>query len=184
LLTLDDEDPTRDDAQLDRPAFRRLVLLVEGLENWSRWAGPSADRSVLRSAGRQIAARFDRRYLGVRLLVAAVALDKTAPIDDLTDIADLLAGPPVATTGVATVAQALRKQFGWQHPTDPSPVFEAAQRLAARGDLVGGMLAVALAGHGKTLGWPARWRELVRSLRRHDEADVRLAALDLSLAPQ
>jgi hypothetical protein len=43
---------------------------------------------------------------------------------------------------------------------------------------VAGLLAVALvAAVGGQAGWPAPWREHLRALRRHPDAEVRYAAL-------
>ena len=56
--------------------------------------------------------------------------------------------------------------------------------LAARGDLTGGLLAIGIAEYGELLGWPTRWRDLVRDLRHHPIGEVRLAALDLCFEPR
>jgi len=49
--------------------------------------------------------------------------------------------------------------------------------------LAAGLLALGLAAYGEELGWPAPWRELVLRLRRQENPDVRLAALNLSISP-
>lgn len=192
LLRLDAEDPTRNDPELDRPAYRRLVGLVESLVAWSRRAGSKADRGGLATAGRRIAVNPDHRHLGARLLVHTIRLDDlddtAALIDAVTEICDLLAEGSTAVTGVTAVSSELSQLVECLRPTDPGPVFDAAQQLAARADPAAspaaGQLALGLAAYGAQLGWPARWRDLVRQLRRHPAADVRLAALSLSVAPK
>jgi hypothetical protein len=72
---------------------------------------------------------------------------------------------------------------GRQRP-DPDLAFTTAASLAQRGDLAGGLLALGLAEYGALLGWPTRWRDLVRDLRNHSVGEVRLAALDLSIEPR
>jgi hypothetical protein len=185
LLRLDAEDPTRDDPELDRPAYHRLVSLVDSLVAWSRWAGPQADRRSLVAAGRHIAAHADRRHLGARLLVHSIRLDDTATlVEVVTEIRDVLASDRVPVAGVAEVSAELSQHVQRLRPTNPAPVFDAAQHLAARDDLAAGLVALGLAEYGAQLGWPPPWRDLVRQLRRHEVADVRLAALNLSLAPK
>jgi hypothetical protein len=182
LLLLDVQDPTRDDPELDRPAYRRLVSLVDGLLSWSRLASPRADRGHLVPAGRQIAAQADREHFGARLLVPAIQLDRaTALTDGVTEICDLLAAASAA--GIAEVSNQLSGEVERRRPDDPTPLFDAARHLAGRADLAAGLIALGLVSYAAHLGWPQPWRDLVRQLRRHPVADVRLAALTLSIAP-
>ncbi|OEV07761.1 hypothetical protein AN219_31795, partial [Streptomyces nanshensis] len=59
-----------------------------------------------------------------------------------------------------------------------------AQDLAADGGTAAGLLAVTLiAAVNPASGWPEPWRELLRSVRRHEASDVRAAALELATDP-
>jgi hypothetical protein len=184
LLRLDAEDPTRDDAELDRPAYHRLLDLVDGLVTWSRQAGPTVDRTSLAAAGRRIGAYSDRRHLGARLLVHTIRLDDPATLAEaVAEICHLLAAEPVAVTGIVEVGAELSHLVALLRPANPDPVLTAAQHLATRPDVAAGLMALALARYGARLGWPARWRDLVHRLRGHEAVDVRLAALNLPVAP-
>jgi hypothetical protein len=175
LLALDDADPTSDDPSLDRPAHRRLTSLVEALLDWACRVRPSASRAALARAGRRLVGDPARRYLGARLLVHAVA------DDGLPEVCDLLLAEPVAVLGVQEVSDELARRIEDQPDADPAPVLAAAVRLSARGDVPGGLFALALAHRGEELGWPQEWRALVHGLRQHPSADVRFAALRLDL---
>ncbi|HEY1180361.1 MAG TPA: hypothetical protein VGF17_29755, partial [Phytomonospora sp.] len=66
----------------------------------------------------------------------------------------------------------------------PHALWSAAEALAGRGDLAGGLFALALTegGAGLGAGWPSAdpsWRDLLSLLRRHPEPEVRAAALEV-----
>jgi hypothetical protein len=55
-------------------------------------------------------------------------------------------------------------------------------RLAARGDLAGGLFAVALVRHGAGFGWKTPWRQLLIGLRQHLDADARAEAYAIDMS--
>ncbi|MFI0372512.1 hypothetical protein ACH35V_32000 [Actinomadura sp. 1N219] len=68
---------------------------------------------------------------------------------------------------------------------DPAQVLPHAVRLAARGDLPGGLLACALIGrHGPRAGWSEDWRTLLRTLRAHPDPDTAFTARTIHTAPE
>jgi hypothetical protein len=183
LLDIDMNDPSREDPELDRPAYRRLESLVESLVSWTERSGAGAARPALASAALQIAAEPDRRYLGARLLVQAATLhDPATLVGELDEICGLLA-PPVAASAVAEVADELTQRVQRQRPSEPAHLQVVAVHLADRADVASGMLALAIAEYGEDLGWPDGWRQLVHRLRRHESPDVRFAALQLETVP-
>jgi hypothetical protein len=106
-------------------------------------------------------------------LAAVLPWPGPALTDDLTALADLLAGLPATA---ATIAAGI--PFGTFTGLDPHSLDDAAAALARRPDTAAGLLAVALvAAVGAQSGWPAQWREHLRALRRHPDAEVRHAAL-------
>jgi hypothetical protein len=173
LVRLDSADPTADNAELDRPAYRRLTSLVDSLIVSAAWTDPAVDRRALVEAGVRLGRVEDRVHLGARLLVCAL------PLERFGEICDLLAGQ----AGAARVAGDVAKRVRGERP-DPDLAAATAENLAARGDLAGGLLATGIAGYGASLGWPTRWRDLVQGLRRHPIGEVRLAALDLCVEPR
>ena len=75
-----------------------------------------------------------------------------------------------------------RRGRGRRSPGSSSPdaqsLDHAATVLSGRTDPAAGLLAVAIvAAVGGQAGWPAPWREHLRALRRHPDAEVRHAAL-------
>ncbi|MBC2876537.1 MULTISPECIES: hypothetical protein [Streptomyces] len=94
----------------------------------------------------------------------------------LSALADALRGRP----GLACrTAEYLERQVAGATPPDPAAVLAAARHTAAADGVPGGLLAVALvAAQGRRLGWPEEWRVLLRELRRHEDGDVRAAALE------
>ena len=65
---------------------------------------------------------------------------------------------------------------------DPAALADTVAHLAGRGDLAGGLFAVALVAHGSEFGWKTPWRDLLTALRRHPDADVREAAYTLGMS--
>jgi hypothetical protein len=190
--TADDDDPGR-----DRPARQRLQLAVTRATEWSREADPGLDRAALAGAGRQLAVQPDMTPPGAQLLLAAVQLDR-GDADQLTarltEICDLVDDQPVTAGRIAAeLAERVRRPAGdgqrggpgttgdgWR--AEPGTIRAAAARLADDGRLSAGLLAVALAGRGAGLGWPAPWRAQIRQLRAHRVPDVRTAALAVVMA--
>jgi hypothetical protein len=65
---------------------------------------------------------------------------------------------------------------------DPAVLLAAARSLRLRGDTAGGLLALALVRAGASYGWPPVWRDLLRGLREHPDADVRDEAYAVAMA--
>jgi hypothetical protein len=151
------------DRDVDRPARRRIETIANGAVRWSRTAPAGADRSALIAAGRRLATRPHLAGTGITMLTA---LGRLANLDD---VADLCAGRPV----LAVRARSRVGQGWYRTSIEPDTLHATAARLAARGDLAGGLLAVAVARIGAGDGWPRPWRELLATLRRHPDADVR-----------
>jgi hypothetical protein len=149
----------------DRPARRRIETLAAALVPRFRQLPPRAGRSGLTAVARQLAARPG--YAGV----AATALVGLGRLDNLDEIADLCAGRPVLAARVAGEVGGRLREL--PELLDPAVLPAAVGRLAGRGDLAGGLFAVALIRPGATFGWSAPWRDRLLELRRHPDADVR-----------
>jgi hypothetical protein len=151
------------DPAADRPARRRLETIAQGAARWSVFAPAGADRSALFAAARRLATRPAHLRPALDLLVGAGRLE------NLDEVADLCAGRPV-------LAARMQREVGngmYWSSLEPAVLRGIAAGLAARGDLAGGLLAVALAGKGHDEDWPPPWRDLLFGLRRHPEAEVR-----------
>jgi hypothetical protein len=61
---------------------------------------------------------------------------------------------------------------------EPERVLPHALRLAARGDLAGGLLCCALI-ERCSWGWPESWRDLLDRLRAHPQPDVAYRAHEI-----
>lgn len=149
----------------DRPARRRVELLARGavVRSGSRPAG--ADRTALVASARWLAGHA--AFTGT----AAALLVDLGRLDNLDELAGLCAGRPVLA--VRTAKQVGARLRGLPDQPDPAVLAGLVGRLAGRGDLAGGLFAVALVRHGAGYGWPAPWRDLLLGLRRHPDADVR-----------
>ena len=178
LVDRDANDDHPGDPAADRPARRRIELLAHGAAVRSGSRPANADRTALVEAARWLAGHRAFTGTATRMLV------DLGQLDNLDEIAGLCTGRPVLATRTAqrisTRLPALR-----QRP-DPAVLTRTIARLASRGDLTGGLFAVALARHGASFGWKTPWRDLLIELRRHPDADVREEAytVDMSRAPQ
>lgn len=170
-------------ADRDRPARRRVGHLVLTLGDAARQR-----HLARRPAGRTgvlLAGYEEFVPLAARLLCSAVTLESDAETlsRQLRGIAGLHADRP----GLAwRTAGELRRSLGPVHrPAETRErVLPVAQELAADGGTATGLLAVTLAAAvNPPGGWPEPWRELLRSIRRHDVPDVRTAALELATHP-
>jgi hypothetical protein len=181
LADLDARDPTRADPERDRPARRRLEMLVASVIQWSATAGPDADRTALRDAGRALASRpaFTRQaaaLLGSAAVATAFSATPAAVADAFDEVATLLAEQPIAASAVA---DGLAAAVAGNTAMDSAIVLSAAALLAAHEDVPRGLFALALLAAGRALGWPEPWRVVLRSLREHAAPDVRARALAL-----
>ncbi|GIG88083.1 HEAT repeat domain-containing protein [Plantactinospora endophytica] len=174
LVQRDADDDRPGDPAADRPARRRVELLARGavVRSTSRPAG--ADRTGLVESARWLAGRPAFVGTAVGLLV------DLGRLDNLDEVAGLCAGRPVlAVRAAERVGARLRGLREWP---DPAVLADAVARLAGRGDLAGGLFAVALVRHGAGFGWPAPWRDLLVGLRRHPDADVREEAYAVDMS--
>ncbi|SCG72672.1 hypothetical protein [Micromonospora humi] len=167
-----DDRPGGPDA--DRPARRRVELLTREVADWSTLRPAGDDRTTLLDAARWLAGRPGFTGAAVGLLV------DLGRLDNLDEVAGLCAGRPVLATRTAErVGDRLRALPEWP---DPVTLAGTAAGLAGRGDLAGGLFAVALARHGSAFGWKAPWRDLLTGLRRHPDADVREEAYAVDMS--
>ncbi|MDQ0370930.1 hypothetical protein J2S42_007599 [Catenuloplanes indicus] len=154
----------------DRPARRRIEVLVRGIYLRARTLPSSADRSALTGPARWLAGQPGFTGLAAGLLV------DLGRLDNLDEIVELCASRPVLAAWLAdraaTRLQSLRE---WSDPG-------AIARLTARGDTAGGLFAVALVSHGAGVGWTEPWRGLLAALRTHPDPDVRETALDIDMS--
>ncbi|MBZ4320949.1 hypothetical protein [Streptomyces huiliensis] len=159
----------------DLPARQRLRRLLHGV--------PSRPDPglvpVLEAVAAQLAGEPAFAEARADLLRALIVPEQELPLlrARLSALAEALRGRP----GLACrMAEYLRNQFAvGAPPPDPAVVLAAARHSAAADGVPGGLLAVALvAAEGQRLGWPEEWRVLLRELRRHEDEEVRAAALE------
>jgi hypothetical protein len=177
LARLEAADPTGGHPERDRPARRRLDELVRQVVAWAVRTAPASDREVLRAAGRRLAEQPDFTAQAAVLLMHGADIAYA----DLAEICGLLTDRPATAAHVAT---ALNGRLSRDQTTQASQLLAVAERLRDRGDLAGGLFATSVAGCGARYGWSTDWRALVAELRRHPVADVRAAALDLTMADE
>lgn len=158
----------------DRPARRRVEMLARGAVVWSRTRPAEADRSGSVAAARWLADRPG--FAGI----AAAMLVGLGRLDNLDEIADRCAGRPGMAVRTAERVGARLREL--PESIDPAVLRGAVARLVGRGDLAGGLFAVALVRPGAAVGWPAPWRDLLVALRRHPDADVRDEAYAVAMS--
>jgi hypothetical protein len=167
-------------ADRDRPARRRVEHIALTLGEQAR-RRPVARRHAGRT-GVLLAQYEEFVPLAARLLCSAVTLENDAETlgRQMRGIAGLHVGRP----GLAwRTAGELRRCLPPLHrPAETRErVLPVARELAEDGGTAAGLLAVTLAAAvNPASGWPEPWRELLRAIRRHDEPDVRAAALELA----
>ncbi|WP_030486985.1 hypothetical protein [Micromonospora chokoriensis] len=174
LVDRDADDAHPGDPAADRPARRRVEILVRGAGVWSDSRSASADRSALVDAARWLAGHPAFAGMAMELLI------NLGRLDNLDEITALCASRPVlAIRAAERVGTRLRGLRAW-----PEPEFltRTITRLAGRGDLAGGLIAVALVRHGAGYGWKAPWRDLLIGLRQHPDADVREQAYAIDMS--
>ncbi|MGW7434136.1 hypothetical protein ACWGIN_31975 [Streptomyces sp. NPDC054861] len=170
------EDGYADPHGRDLPARRRLRSLAESLR------AATSSRHVPRAVADLLAGEPGLAAVRARLLVSLVAFDQDAPglSAQLGELADTVRHSRVAA---ATVARSLdsRASMAVDGLEDTSAVRTALLGAATGGDTIDGLLAVGMvSGMGARLSWPAEWRDLLRTLRRHADPDVREAALEVT----
>ncbi|MFG2089771.1 hypothetical protein [Spirillospora sp. NPDC048824] len=177
--------PAEPDAEAERdlPAFQRLTALAGAVRDQAarhRTLGERAVRAVDGHLPEPIASELAAATLRWDDPGAASALDALADrcaghgVLAVADVADALAAGPSEFTAL-----------NGQGLPDPEDAHPHAARLAARGDLAGGLFACALTeAHGPRAGWSADWRDLLRGLRAHTEPDVAFTARRIHTADE
>ncbi|QLQ34944.2 hypothetical protein [Micromonospora robiginosa] len=174
LVARDADDDRPGGPAADRPARRRIDFLARRVAAWSASRPAGDDRGALVDAARRLADRPGFAGAATGLLV------DLGRLDNLDEVAGLCAGRPVlATRAAERVGARLRGLREWP---DPVALTGTVARLAGRGDLAGGLFAVALVRHGSTFGWTEPWRDLLVGLRRHPDADVREEAYAVDMS--
>ncbi|MFJ3219612.1 hypothetical protein ACIPLC_27300 [Kitasatospora sp. NPDC086801] len=155
----------------DQPARRRIAALTGSF--WSSSVPAETFRATQRAVASLLLTEPALLPEATSRLVAA--LDQDAPDlgDRLAELAVLVADRPALA--VAT-AGSLRPYGGGRREA-PEHALEAARRLAADDGLAPGLFAVSLTTTGAQLDWPTAWRDVLHTLRRHPQPDVRDAAL-------
>ncbi|WP_433336829.1 hypothetical protein [Spirillospora sp. CA-294931] len=151
--------PARDNAGAERdlPSYQRLKALAEQL-SWDR------DSAAVRAFSGRLPEPLD-----AWLTAATLRWD-----DGAATVLDGLADRPLGYPALDWVA-GTQGAGRWSESSLPAPevVLPHATRLAARGDLGGGLFACVLTElHGRRAGWDREWRELLRALRAHPNPDV------------
>ncbi len=101
-------------------------------------------------------------------------------LDNLDEIARLCESSRVLAVRAAERVDARLR--GLRERPDSDALADTIARLAGRGDLAGGLFAVALVRHGASFGWKAPWRDLLIRLRQHSDADVREQAYNVEMS--
>ncbi|WP_245730471.1 hypothetical protein [Micromonospora pallida] len=158
----------------DRPARRRIDLLVRGAIVRSKGRPASADRTALVESARWLAGHPAFAGTATGLLV------DLGRLDNLDEVAGRCAGRPVLAVRTAErVGARLRGLREWP---ESAALADTVARLAGRGDLASGLFAVALVRHGASFGWQTPWRDLLIELRRHPDPDVREEAYAVQMS--
>ncbi|GAA4242028.1 hypothetical protein GCM10022254_73250 [Actinomadura meridiana] len=124
--------------------------------------------------------------LARELTAATLRWDSPSAAATVDALADSLGNGVLATLRVAQalVGEEVDSYFATD-VTDPADVLPHAVRLAARGDLPGGLLACVLTDHhASRVGWPDEWRALLRTLRAHPQPDAAFAARHVHTAEE
>ncbi|MWA01789.1 hypothetical protein F8568_015695 [Actinomadura sp. LD22] len=175
-------------AERDLPAFQRLSALVDAVRDAAKRDRDTAERAIAALDG------CLPRDLACELAAATLRWDAPGTATALDALADRCTGGVLATQRVAEALVAwaderwLRFAKYARLPAgtpDPETVLPHAERLAARGDLAGGLFAAALAGgHAPRAGWSEPWRALLRALRAHPVPDVAYTARRIHTADE
>ncbi|GAA2379560.1 hypothetical protein [Dactylosporangium salmoneum] len=154
----------------DRPARRRAATIVDRLTE--RPSLTASARNALGTAAAALSTVDGFVPQAARLLAAAI---DPADVTDVGRLCALVADRPILA---ARIARALPRRLAQY---EPEPLRPIAAELAARPGVADGLFALAYAERGAQLRWPAPWRALVEALRGHPAAEVREAALELSM---
>ncbi|WP_024936046.1 hypothetical protein [Actinomadura welshii] len=152
----------------DLPASQRLTALLGTVREFT-----ARNRALGERAVRAVEDRLPEP-LASELAAATLRWDDPGAADAVDALADRCRGGGVLRARLVAEALAAGPSPAalWTAP-DPADVRPHAARLAARGDLAGGLFACALtAAHAPRAGWPEEWRALLRALRAHADQDV------------
>lgn len=164
----------------DLPAFQRLTVLAATVREFTARHRTLGERAV-----RAVEDRLPEP-LASELAAATVRWDDPGAADTVDALADRCRGRGVLTARLVaeSLATGPSPAVGWNDP-DPAEVRPHAARLAARGDLAGGLFACALTDlHAPRAGWPEDWRALLRGLRAHAAQDVVFTARRIRTADE
>ncbi|MFC4069025.1 hypothetical protein [Actinoplanes subglobosus] len=157
-----DTEPSRPDR--DRPVRRSLTRITDTAARRVR-SHPCADPEPARAAARGLAAHPGFLDDGAELLLALARVEA----EPLAEVADLVAGRPA-------LAVRLAGQLGESAKDTARP--ETARTLGDRGDLAGGLFALALvSAAGGASRWKEPWPVALNRLRDHPQPDVAAGAL-------
>ncbi|XRQ13648.1 hypothetical protein ACN3XK_23005 [Actinomadura welshii] len=164
----------------DLPAFQRLTELAGAVRD-----AAARHRELGNRAFRAVEGRLPEP-LAAELAAATFRWDAPDAADGLEALAGRCAG--LGVLAVADVAEALAEgpsPYSELLLPDPEEVHPHAVRLAARGDLAGGLLACALTErHGPRAGWSGEWLGLLRDLRANAARDVSYRARRIHTADE
>lgn len=169
----------RFDAEADRdlPARQRIGALARAVAGGQR---SPALRAAAKALSADLAAVPDHRGSAVVLAVAAIPWDGDA-LAQLREVAGLADRPVLAALAAAELGAGLDSAVR-RLPRDR--VRSIAETLVGEGPAAARLALAITSAAGRDTGWPEHWRSLVRALRRHEDPDVRLAALDTVTAEE
>ncbi|RYB95183.1 hypothetical protein EUA93_13015 [Nocardioides oleivorans] len=173
LVTVDDG--SLDGPSRDRPARQRLSELVG-----ATCAAAARHPDRRRRAG-ALGQALEQARPDAALVLHAAALDQPG-VADLERICVLADRPLLAHAAQRAVADSLAGAPDRLPPGTAAPLLDD---LRPHDGLARGLVAVAIAAAaGATEGWSEAVRAHVQALRAHPDPDVRLAALDVAMAPE
>ncbi|WP_203841074.1 hypothetical protein [Winogradskya humida] len=180
LVALDLADPEPGSAVRDRPARRRLNAIADRLTSWAR-DNVVRDAERVREAARKLAPHPAFLSDAAGLLTALADLRPAgadALGDRLAEIADLVAARPAVAVRLASQLDRIRR---YSFTARPELGLPAARQLTDRGDLAGGLLALALLAPGGSQQWSPPWQEALQRLRDHPDPDVSAEAYGVKI---
>ncbi len=154
------------DEDRDRPAEQRARQLIYFLTR--RWNYYAQFRPPMRRVSDELLGYDQVRSAAINLRVSTIDTESPDLLADLRDIERLVADRPFMASYAGRVLT--------------TPRNADALVAAASGLTDGHFLVAILDRHGRALGWPEPWRDLLRGLRRHTDPDVRNTALAMTTA--
>jgi hypothetical protein len=170
------------EAERDHPARRRLAALLRLSRSWANRQAADAE-PILRPVLAVLAAAPELRTEAAVTTAATIVLDDAGTADRLTALAELCAD---RVAPALAASNELRDRLGQSRTSfDRDVLLRAVRTLALGPSAPAGMIAYGITRVlGPASGWPAQWREVIRTLRAHPNPDVREFALDLATAPE